>query len=185
VIRVHDIQQGSAEWHDLRRGKYTGSNAHKLLKYGAREYSLTTDSEFSGTFHTKRGHILEDEAIEIYEAVTHHKVIRPGFVTNDDYPTCGYSPDGCDGDIFDPGATLLEVKCFGEAKHMAVASGEIPLEIMAQIHFGLLVTGLRQARLILYHPKLDPQLAFKVINVKARPAIERNFKRILKGRVPA
>lgn len=173
MITVHDVEQGTPEWHELRTGRYTGSNAHKLLRYGARPYSLTESSEFKGNFHTKRGHVLEDEAIEFYEIITKSKVQRPGFITNDLYPECGYSPDG----MHDP--ILLEVKCFNETKHLTINKTAIPLEIMAQIHFGFLITELRKARLILYHPKLDPKLALKIIDIKANPAILSNFKRIL------
>lgn len=178
-ITIHDCLQGSEEWHQLRSGKYTGSNAHKLLRYGAGRYSVTEQSEFSGNFHTKRGHILEDEAIDLYKTICETDVQRPGFVTNSRFPSCGYSPDGIDS------VCLLEVKCFSEAKHKAVAAGEIPLEIMAQIQFGLLICNLRKARLILYHPKLDPKLALKIIEIKRRQAVQANFKRILRQEVMA
>jgi hypothetical protein len=80
VITVHEVEQGTEEWQLLRIGKYTGSNAHKLLKYGARAYSLTEAGNFSGNFWTKRGHMLEDEAIELYQEITGHQV-SPGLAS--------------------------------------------------------------------------------------------------------
>lgn len=174
MITVHEITQGSKEWHEIREGKYTGSNAHKLLKFGRSAFAITEESNFRGNFHTRRGHLLEDEAIELYETITKHSVDRPGFVTNSLFDNCGYSPDGLDGQ------TLLEVKCFSEAKHLKLYNGDIPLEVLAQIYFGMLICGLKQAKLIIYNPELDPKLAFKIIDVKYRPAILNNFKRILK-----
>lgn len=173
MIQLHQVEQGSDEWQALRQGRYTGSNAHKLLKYGARPYSLTESSEFTGTFWTKRGHLLETEAIELYEAITGTTVEHPGFVTNSKFPDCGYSPDGLQA------AHVIEVKCFNEPKHLKLYGGELPLEIMAQIHFGMLICERKLARLVIYNPKLEPKLALKIIEIKARPAIHQNFKRIL------
>lgn len=182
MVTIHNVNQGSDEWHQIREGKYTGSNAHKLLRYGASEFARTAQSGFHGNFFTERGHILEDEAIELYERITRRHILRPGFVTNERYPSCGYSPDGLDGSLGGRNGilgTLLEVKCFQKAKHLRVASGEIPLEVLAQIHFGLLICNLRQARLIVYDPDLEPKLAFKIIDIKYNRTIANNFKRIL------
>ena len=119
MIKVHEVSQGSEAWHELRAGKYTGSNAHKILKFGAIPYSLTETGNFKGNFYTKRGHILEVEAIELYEAITGLKVDRPGFVTNDLYPSAGYSPDGLLDD------QLIEIKCFDKKEHMKLIKYDI------------------------------------------------------------
>lgn len=189
MITIHDLEQGTDEWKRLRDGLYTGSNADKLLADGgktkivagvASRYALTESTGFGGNFFTRRGHILEEEAIEIYEAVTGHTVSRPGFVTNDRYPTCGYSPDGHDDELGIP----LEVKAFEASKHLAMYRakrpvGEIPLKILAQIYFGQFVWEKRGARLLIYNPDLDPEVAFKIIEIPYRRAIIANFKRIL------
>lgn len=179
MITVHEVEQGSPEWHALRAGLYTGSNAHKVLKFGAIEYSLTEGASFGGNFFTKRGHILEDEALELYEAITGHKVKRIGFVTNSKYPICGYSPDGLDEDMDLP----LEVKAFNEIKHMKMYKGEIPMEILAQMHFGQLVWEKKGGRLIVYNPDLEAEFALKIIEVRYNRNIQSNFKRILSKEV--
>jgi YqaJ-like recombinase protein len=173
VIKIHEVTQGSAEWAELRAGKYTGSNAHKLLKYGAIDYSLTNTGTFRGNYYTKRGHILEDEAIDLYQQITNQNVSRPGFVTNSAYPLCGYSPDGLTESL------VLEVKCFGQDKHMSIYAGNIPLEILAQIHFGMLICERKLANLIIYNPDLDAEVALKIIPIKANRNIQANLKRIL------
>jgi hypothetical protein len=173
MITKHQLLQGSDEWHELRSGLYTGSNAHKLLRYGARSYSLTEQTSFGGNFYTKRGHILEEEAVEMYEAIFGSTVERPGFVTNTDFQSCGYSPDG----IVDQ--TLIEVKCFNEKKHLEILKGEIPINILAQIHFGMMICDLKQAQLIIYNPDIDAEVAFKAIDVKQNRNILNNFKNIL------
>lgn len=176
MITQHAVQQGSEEWQQIRAGKYTGSNAHKLLRYGAIDYALTEAGAFGGNFYTKRGHVLEDEAIELYEQIYGRQVERPGFITNDKYTICGYSPDGVDDQI------LLEVKCFNQKRHMTIYKGDIPLEILAQIHFGLMITELKQARLLIYNPDLEIPFAFKAIDIKSNRNIQANFKRkLMKG----
>lgn len=184
MITVHEIEQGTKEWGALRAGKYTGSNAHKLFKYGAIKYSqAVVDDSWGGNFFTKRGHILEDEALELYGKIKKVEVLRPGFITNSKYPNCGYSPDGIDGqqvgNALNRESILLEVKCFNPTRHLKIYNGDIPLEILAQIYFGMLITDLKKARLIIYNPDLDPKLALKIIEVKRDPAVLSNLKRIL------
>lgn len=183
VITYHYVEQGSQQWLDDRNGKYTGSNSHKLLGgIGVLEYAKSEQSGFGGNFHTKRGHVLEDEAIELYEAIYNVKIIRNdegmkiGYVTNSLYPGCLYSPDGVTT------IPLLEVKCFAIDNHTKLIKGNIDLKILSQIHYGMLITGKRIAHLIAYNPKAEKVIdKFKVIIIRYDPAIAKNFKRILKG----
>lgn len=175
MITIHDdIEQGTEAWHQWREGKYTGSNADKLLNSGAdREYAKAKRSSFSGNFYTKRGHLLEPEAIELYEAITKRKVGRPGFVSNSDFSDCIYSPDGlCDD-------RTIEVKCFNETSHMKIYNGETPLKVLAQCHFGMLICDKKFCDLVIYNPSLDPKEAFKIITIKRDKNVDNNFKRIL------
>jgi hypothetical protein len=177
MITRHNVIQGSPEWQHMREGRYTGSGADKLLKFGAIDYSLTQAIEiFNGNFWTERGHRLEDEAIGLYEDLYHISVDRVGIVYNSLYPNCAYSPDGVAGEI------LIEVKCFNEDNHLEIVNSELPFEILAQVHFGLLICGLPEAHVILYHPKVDPKRALKIFTVKADTKILTNFKNILKGK---
>src|SRR5438067_2510638 len=122
MVTVHwDIEQGSEKWLELRSGLYTGTSAHKLLKYGAIDYSLTETSDFKGNYWTDRGHILERECISLYESIKKCKVPRPGFVTNSNFPTCGFSPDGF------PDTHLVECKAFKEDKHLQFLKGDVSL----------------------------------------------------------
>lgn len=179
MIVHHDVEQGTDKWHALRDPLYTGSNADKLLKNGAGSYALAKGSGFKGNFFTRRGHTLEDEAIELYQQIKREVGIRledgrrVGFVTNTKYPTCGYSPD----DIY-PDRTI-ECKAFNEAGHMAMFNGLVPLKVLAQCHFGMLVCGVRICHLIIYNPDLEAKYAFKIIVIKWNPAIAANFRRKL------
>lgn len=196
MITIHDVEQGSDEWLKLRDQLYTGSNADKLLLHNGKtkvvngvvsKYSLTEITGFKGNFYTKRGHALEEEAVEIYEAHTGRTVARPGFITNSKYPVCGYSPDGIDGD------TLLEVKAFNDIKHDVINKDNIPLKILAQIIFGLVISEKTDAFLLLYNPRFakkflddvenphyNPRNAFKMIEVKASRDALINMRKILR-----
>jgi hypothetical protein len=173
MITVHSVEQGSEEWHRAREGKFTGASAYRLLKYGTTEYAKTTSGNFGGNFYTKRGHLLEDEAIELYEKIRHCHVDRPGYVTNDHFPDCLFSPDGIADGI------LIECKAFNSAKHLQMSGGDIPFAVLAQIHFGMLICELKAAQLIIYNPELEVNYAFKIIEIPYNPKIQRNFERAL------
>lgn len=185
MITLHDVEQGTDEWHKLREDLYTGSGADKLLKFSghikvvdgvASPYGITEITGFGGNFHTKRGHILEDEAIELYQRIRKKIGIRfendrkVGFVTNSKFPNCGYSPD----DIY-PDRTV-EVKAFIEEKHMLMFNGELPLKVLSQCHFGMLICGKKICDLLIYNPDLEARQAFKIITIRWNPAIARNFR---------
>lgn len=173
MIKVHEVTQGSSEWHQLRAGKYTGSSADKLLKFGTIEYSRTTPADFKGNFYTKRGHILEGEAIKLYQRIKDVTVQLPGFVTNSKYPTCGYSPDGLLPD------RTIEVKAFEVSRHRAMLGGDIPFKVLAQCYFGMFICDRKLCDLIIYNPELEVAEAFKVITVRSKPAVTSNLKLIL------
>lgn len=178
MITLHDVEQGTKEWHDLCEGLYTGRNADKLLKYGTIEYAITHINGFGGNFWTKRGHLLEDQAIEIYRRIRKMEIKKVGFVTNDKYPDCGYSPDGW------PGDALPEVKSFDEEHHMqlmkAKTTEDIPFKILAQVYFGLFITELPVAHLMPYNPKMKKVAdRFKIIEIRPKRSITANFRRIL------
>lgn len=174
MITIHEVIQGTPEWHALRGGKYSGSNAYKLLgSFGANEYAKAIEQSFKGNFYTKRGHILEPEAIEFYEKITSVPVGRPGLVSNSAYPTAVYSPDGLTSD------RVIEVKCFNEVEHMKIYNGDIGIKVLAQIHFGLMICEKKAAHLVIYNPSLDAKRALKIIDIKYNKAIADNFRRIL------
>lgn len=175
MIQVHDVEQGTDQWLELRAGKFTGSNADKLLSFGAIDYSLTESGKFRGNFWTKRGHILEKEAIELYEQIKNTSVERVGFVTNSSWPAAGYSPDGLLSD------RTIEVKCFDIKKHKEILSGAIPFKVLAQIHFGMLICDKNQVDLIVYNPsqELEVKDQFKIFNIKGKRQIKSNLNNIL------
>jgi hypothetical protein len=184
-IHYHYVEQGSEAWHAAREAAIsTGSNAYKLLSsMDVREYAKAQRSGFGGNFWTKRGHLLEDEAIELYQAINSATVDRPGFVTNDLYPGFIYSPDGV------APLTLLECKSFSPAEHRKLLDGDIDIKILAQIHYGRVITELPFSKLIAYNPSKDPATGepyfslkdqFRAIPIMPNRNIANNFKTKLK-----
>lgn len=170
TVTIHDVEQRSPEWFALREPRVTASDAYKLL-VGGFEYAKEP-TKFKGNWHTRRGQTLEPEAIEIYERINGVDVLLVGFVTNSKYPKAGASPDG----ITDK---YIEVKCFGDNKHRMIVDQDTviryAIEAYAQIQFGLMVTELDVAHLVLYNPDLDSFEAFKVIEIKRDERLIANF----------
>lgn len=169
MIIYHDVVQGSPEWHKLREDKWTGSKAIRLLQ----GKSMPRDTDFQGNIHTRRGHALEPVAVMEYERKYGRKVKRPGFVTNTIYPNAGYSPDGIDK------AFLLEVKALNGEQHEKLARGIIPLEYLVQVFFGMIITGLRKARILAFNPEYEQQLT--VINITYGKDIGNNIRAKLRA----
>lgn len=149
TITYIDVKQGSPEWHKLRADLWTGSRAIKLLQ----GKPLPNDSNTFTTPAMRRGTTLEPVAIMEYERKVGHRVRRPGFAINSAYPNAGYSPDGIDG------TWLLEVKCANGENHERLVRGDIPIEYQAQMLFGMIITGLRKAKLLAFNPEYSEQLS--------------------------
>lgn len=162
MITIHDVKQGSQAWHDLHANLWTGSSALPLL-IGK---PLPEWGKFSGNRYTQRGHLLEPIAIREYEVTEDapNGVLTVGFVTNSKYPNAGFSPDGIFGD------TLLEVKCLNGDRHKMLSSGRIPLEYLAQIHFGMVVCELKKAKLLAFNPEYNQQLTVIPIEYDSKTA---------------
>lgn len=189
-IHYHYVEQGSEQWLKDREGKFTGSNAARLLSsFGAGTWALNAvgGNTFKGNFYTKRGHLLEDEAILLYNQIRGVTVEHCGYVTNDKFQYALYSPDG-----FLPDRTV-EVKAFNPKKHLAMVKS-LSIEIKAQSHFGQLILERKLTDVILYCPQpkdwdeatqgkfpvpIDKQLV--IIPIKYDRSINSNFKRILES----
>lgn len=155
TLTVHDnVEQGSDDWIALRRGIVTASTVGQLItprtiKPASNDTSraLTmllvaeritgyTDPTYTSD-DMMRGHMDEPIARGLYsEHVA--RVREVGFMTLEEPGfKLGYSPDGVVGD-----AGLIEVKSRRSKKQLAtILSGQVPLENMAQVQSGLLVSG--------------------------------------------
>lgn len=175
MVTIHNIEQNSDEWLQARFNKFTASNAIKLLKYGRTDRARVQPKEFTGNHWTRRGHELEPYAIAAYEQVKEVKIDRPGFITNDLYPECLFSPDGLTE------TEVIEVKCFGEDRHNKIHIRNVPDEIKAQVHFGMIMAEKATAVLVMFNPDLEPKKALKIIKVKKDRRLEKRLIDLMKG----
>ena len=151
---LSDLEQGTEAWFDARRGLMTASVVGQLItaksvKPAANDYSraLTTTlvaERITGwtdpvyvSDDMMRGSMDEPIARDLYGR-HYAPVVEVGFMVRDDWGwRLGYSPDGLVGDD-----GLIEVKSRRPKKHLStILADEVPLENMAQIQAGLLVSG--------------------------------------------
>ena len=165
-IYHHNIEQGSDEWHALRRGMITASAISRLLTGTGKPANNDTSraqllqllaeriiDEAEPSFYgddMARGHLLEPLARDIY-AQHRAPVVECGFVTADfDGTVIGYSPDGLVGDD-----GLIEIKSPRRKNHLrSLLSDEVPSEYVPQVQTGLAVTGRAWCDYISYAPGL-------------------------------
>lgn len=179
-----DIEQGTDQWHALRRGVITASAIGKLLTGGgkpanndtsrAQLYQLLaeriTGESDSGFYNDDmaRGHLLEPYARDLYDK-RFDPVQECGFITlTTRAGTIGYSPDGLVG-----ADGLIEIKCPRPKTHLkSLLTGEVPSEYIPQVQTGLAVTGRRWCDYISYSPGLplfvtrcrpDPELIAQIV----------------------
>lgn len=163
MIAYHfNINQGTPEWHDLRRGVLTSTAIKTLItptlkladndKTRAHVYEVaaqritgkTEDNYMS--FDMMRGHTEEILARELY-AKHYASVVECGFITNDKLGfMVGYSPDGLVGED-----GIIEIKSAkAKIQVQRIQENCFPLEHYAQVQTGLWVTGRKWCDFISY-----------------------------------
>lgn len=147
-----NLQQGSEEWLDFRKDKITATSAYEILQGRSINEILTekahSENSFTGNYYTERGHLLEDEARQLYQDLNNLEVQQVGAVINTKYKLYACSPDGLVGQ--DGG---IEIKCFQEDRQEEVFQNLDPA-IIAQIQFNLFITERDWWDLVQYNPEV-------------------------------
>lgn len=166
-MKIHNVEQGSPEWHACRIGLPTASEFHQIMTPKTREMSSSASAyavklatemvlghalerDLSYNLDVQRGIDLEPQAVLAYEFETDATTTSVGFVTNDE-GTYGASPDrlvGQDG--------LLEVKCPRPEKHALYLLNGFGSAYFAQVQGQLLVTERQWCDRYSYCPGLPP-----------------------------
>lgn len=149
-----EIEQGTDQWHEQRRGLVTASVVGKLVT--SKTIKPASNDESRGltallvaeriTGYTDptymnddmvRGHMEEPRARDYYSE-NYAPASEIGFLVREESAwKLGYSPDGLVGDD-----GLIEVKSPRAKTHLrTILSGEVPAFHVAQLQAGLLVTG--------------------------------------------
>lgn len=104
-MKTHIIEQGTAEWLALKRGKISGTRLEsvmgtplvqaQLIAELIAEEATETNKTIKPTDEMKRGTDEEPIAVAALENYLGKKIDRSvGFCVHDDYDWLGYSPDG-------------------------------------------------------------------------------------------
>ena len=169
---VHDVQQGSAEWLDVRCGKPTASEFDKIVTslgkvsdqadgymrrlFAERITGRPTMGFMSGWM--ERGTELEPEAAEFMDTIASingETVSTVGFVTTDD-GKIGASPDRLVG-----GHGLIEIKCPKADTHVGYmqifgTSQSVAKKYKVQVQGQLWIAERTWCDVVSYHPDFDP-----------------------------
>lgn len=162
IVYNENLEQGTPEWLEIRRGVVTASEMSKIItptlraanneterkhvfEIAAQRISGFTEPHFVGE-EMLRGVNDEPVARELYSE-NFSKVKECGFITNDDHGfTIGYSPDGLVGDD-----GLVEFKSRRQKFTIkTIVEGKVPDEHMLQVQTGLLVTGRKWCDFVSY-----------------------------------
>lgn len=169
---IHNVEQGSVEWMQLRAGIPTASEFDALITplgevrtgEGPKSYLAKKVAEaWQGgpllqfnVFDMEAGQVLENEARPWFEAMHGCDVKTVGFITSDD-GRIGCSPDGLISD--DCG---LEIKCPKVETHVGyLLNGKLPKDYVAQVHGSMFVTGYTQWKFLSYRRRF-PNLLLTV-----------------------
>lgn len=164
---IHDVEQGSPEWHALRLGIPTCSGLDKILTPKKLEISTSAPKyrnqliaewivghslDKDENDYMERGKLLEPRARAWYEMHHDVEVRQVGFITRDD-GKFGGSPDGL---VDDDGGT--EIKCPGIINHVGymLNPDSLVAEYKSQVQGYFFLTDRKYWDLISFHPDLPP-----------------------------
>lgn len=161
-MKIINVEQGSEEWHDYRKGKISGTMLGELYsKRGNRKigfYQMIADRlaiDPDDENRMDRGLRLEEEAIELFEKQYKKKVERVGISVHDKYPKIINSPDGLikNGSKY---TEAVEVKCLSPARHIqAVVENSVPNEFEAQmLQYFIVNPDLQTLYFVFYDPRI-------------------------------
>ena len=166
-----EMIQGSEEWLRARKGRLTASQMSKVItatgklsaqweklaiKLAAECVKPEEAPAFIGNIHTDRGHELEPVARDWFTQWSGLDVRTVGFVTKEDNPVLGCSPDAL---IYKGKRPVcgLEIKCpLVETHALYHYENQLPEAYRAQVHGSMAVTGLRKWWFMSYNEGTEP-----------------------------
>lgn len=156
-----DIEQGTDEWHHLRKGKVTGTTLKSIMgtpkarqdaiyEIIAERLTVGVDTDYENAMD--RGLRLEPDAIAMFELETGKSVERIGFAEDDTNSLIANSPDGLIGDD-----EAVEAKCLGGKNHVKMwLTNEIPDEYYWQVvQYFVVNPGLKKLYFVGYNPDIE------------------------------
>ena len=170
------IEQGTVEWHELRRGKVTASRVADILaktKTGTSasrqnyliELALQRTTKTIEPSYTNAamewGTATEPQARVAYEINTNNFVDQVPFIDHPSIVGFGCSPDGLVGTD-----GLLEIKCPNSATHWEYFKAkEPPKKYFIQMQAQMAVTGAKWCDFVSFDPRMPERSQLLIVNV--------------------
>lgn len=159
--RHNNVQQGTEEWHHLRKGKMTGTTLKAIMGTPrARQeaiYEILAERLSVGVVMdeenaAERGKRLEPDAIAMFELETGKEVERTGFCEDDTNPMIANSPDG----LVVGAHEAVEAKCLGGKNHIKMwLTNAVPEEHFWQcIQYFVVNKELQKLYFVGYNPDI-------------------------------
>jgi len=160
---IHNFSQRSEEWFNIRKGKFTASNAQAIASQGAgldTEVLRVLKSMLSGKVQEEKvkssamedGVEREEPAKFIFSAVTGKEIKEVGFIEYNDYVGC--SPDGII--IDESGDSLIEIKCPDDEAYLKyLLSDKIDSKYYLQMQAQLFMSNAHKCFYMIYNPNFD------------------------------
>jgi putative phage-type endonuclease len=183
-VKIHNFEQRTEDWYNIRKGKMTASNADTIIANGKgletyiynlmAEYYSSAEKENYINADMQRGIDLEPEARLEFEFYTDLDVQEVGFIEYNEF--IGVSPDGLIGDD-----GLIEIKCPNDSVYFKLLlSDNIKPEYIAQMQMQLYVTDRQYCYFVSYNPNFEKSLYIKKIT-RDEEMIEKLKKGLDKG----
>ncbi len=167
--KYNNIEQKSDEWHQIRKGKITGTTLKDIMgtpkaregayyEIIAQRLTIGVESEYENPMD--RGNRLEPDALTMFEFEMDKQVERTGFVENDNNSQIGYSPDGL---IVGRDDEDVEVKCPGGKNYVKMwLTNKVPDEYYWQLVQAFIVNENLQKR---YFVGYNPDISIHPIHI--------------------
>jgi putative phage-type endonuclease len=138
---IHNVEQRSQEWHELRRAKVTGTKFKSLLAKNPIELVYELIAEAATVIEDDEdgyvsdamlwGAEMEPLACLAYEGITGRKVQHAGFISRDDADWFGLSPDGF-VELEDGSIIGIEIKAPNTKRHVkTIVENKVPTDSKA------------------------------------------------------
>jgi len=166
-MKIHNIEQRSEEWYEIKRLKMSASNAQAIMANGkglesycreiVRKHVANEEDRYTNDA-MERGIELEAEARTIYEMETCSNVTEVGFVELDFNVGC--SPDG----LIDTDG-LIEIKCpTNKVFFDYMLDGKIDTGYLAQMQMQMYVCDRSWCDYVVYNPNFPKSIIIKRVD---------------------
>ena len=183
----HEMEQRSDEWFEVKKGKFSASDATAIQANGkgldtlvykkVAELRGAKDDELYTNADMERGNEAEDLAATAYELATGNKTKKIGFVELDEFTGC--SPDRLVGDD-----GLVEIKCQRGYKYVELEfTRRIDKKYLDQMQMQMLVTGRKWCDYVCFNEDFDSVVIMRVdadpeAHVKLKKGLTTGIKKI-------